>query len=441
MKLYKNAKIFTLDPKAFYYESGYIVVENDRIKEIGPMESLKDEDKYTKKEDLHGKIVMPGMISAHSHFYGQFVRGMQLGETISNWQQVLSRMWWKVDKKLTLEQSYCSALMGLIEGLKSGTTTYFDHQASPNSTDGVLDVIKKAVLECGARACLSYEVSDRDGNEHALSGIHENERFIKECEKEKLPQISAMFGLHASYTLSDDTLEKAAEVEDQYKCGFHIHAAEDRADISESYRLYDKHVIPRLCERGILNDRSIAAHCVWVRDKQIDMLRDCGVFAAHNGQSNTNNAVGISPVVRMLEKGVKVVLGGDGYTYDLFRELSFDVILQRLREEDPGVFSPDEIYKMAFYNNEELVKRHFGVSAGVLKKDSFVDFIVLDYDAPTPIDGDNFLSHMLSSFSGMVNTVICGGREVVRDGKCTFVDEEEVFARCREESRKLWASL
>ena len=98
MKLYKNAKIFTLDPKAFYYESGYIVVENDRIKEIGPMESLKDEDKYTKKEDLHGKIVMPGMISAHSHFYGQFVRGMQLGETISNWQQVLSRMWWKVDR-------------------------------------------------------------------------------------------------------------------------------------------------------------------------------------------------------------------------------------------------------------------------------------------------------------------------------------------------------
>ena len=117
MKLYMNARIFTLDSEHFYYEDGYIKIEDDKIKKIGSLKELTEEEK-ARGTDLKGRILIPGMISAHSHFYGQFVRGMPVRESMCNWQQILSRMWWKVDKKLTLKQSYYSALMGLTEGLK-----------------------------------------------------------------------------------------------------------------------------------------------------------------------------------------------------------------------------------------------------------------------------------------------------------------------------------
>lgn len=442
MKIYRNLRIFTMDENGTWYSDGYIKVNREKIEAVGDCRELTDRElAECEVIDGKGRICIPGMTTTHAHFYGQFARGMALSEPICNWQQVLTRMWWKFDKKLTDEMTYYSAMMGLIEGLKYGTTTYFDHQASANATEGSLDLIESAVRQAGARACLAYEVSDRDGLVHRKSGIEENVRFIKKVNQNEGTQIKALFGLHAGYTLDRETLEICADYGKQLDVGFHIHVAESMADVSESYRLYDKHVVERLADAGILGNKTIAAHGVNVGPEQWEIFRATGTTVAHNVQSNTNNAVGICPVVRMMNDGVAVALGGDGYTYDLFTELGFAVIMQRTRENDPRVFSSGQIRQFAFENPGKLAERIFGVRTGVLQAGAAADFVILNYVEPTPINDKNLFSHMTSAFSGHVADVVVAGKEVVRDGVCTQVDEERILAQCREQAAKLWDSL
>lgn len=436
--LYYHANIITGDVEQMLLPGGYLLVEGNRVAGVG----LCPDDQLPQAEvrhDLGGAILMPGMISSHCHFYGQFVRGMSLNQPVLNWQQVLSRMWWKVDKLLDEKQTYYSTMMGMIEGLKAGTTTYFDHQASPNFISGSLDVIEDAMRLVGGRGCLAYEVTDRDGRERALQGIEENRRYLKKVRQDD--RFAGLFGLHASYTLGDETLGLAAEAGKACNAGFHIHMAEAAADVSDSYKLYDMHVTERLERFGILNEKTITAHNVHVAAPQFEIMRRTGITAAHNCQSNTNNAVGICPVVPLMEAGVHVALGGDGYTYDLFTELGFASILQHIRTMDCTTFSGRQVLDMAFTNNQRLARNVFGYDVGVLRPGSAADFLILDYDPPTPLNSGNVLSHMTSGFSGHVHTVVVDGETVVENHKCTKVDEKEVFAACRQEAQRLWDAM
>lgn len=437
-KIFKNLKLFTMDNENHWYESGYIETMGDKIITVGDIKDCPDDrEKEAEVIDCHGGIVIPGMITSHSHFYGQFARGMAVKEPMHNWQQILSHMWWRMDKALTPEQNYYSAMMGMIEGLKAGTTCYFDHQASPNAVDGCLDLLEQAAKETGARVCLSYEVSDRDGLEHRKSGVKENIRFIKKMQKKKDPRIRAMFGMHASYTLDDETLEICASAARELGVGIHIHVAEDAADVFDSYRRCDRHVVERLADAGILGPGTIAAHCVHTGPEEWKMFRETGTTVAHNARSNTNNGVGICPAVRMMDAGVKVTLGGDGYTYDSFAELSMAVMMQHLREKDPEVFSGQQVKDYTYGYISGLTEDVFGCAAGVIRPGALADFLVLDYNEPVPLTEKNVFSHMTAGFSGHVRDVIIGGEIVVHGRRCTKIDEEKILAECRSQAEKL----
>lgn len=439
--LYYHANIITgmRERGKLLLPGGYLLVEDGVLADVG----VCGDDRLPEaqvRHDLAGAIVTPGMISAHCHFYGQFVRGMALKTPVLNWQQVLSRMWWKVDKALDAEQIYYSTVMGLIDGLKAGTTTYFDHQASPNCIDGSLDIIESAMQRLGGRGCLAYEVTDRDGKERANAGIAENVRYLRKHRSDR-GAFKGLFGLHASYTLSDETLARCAAEGAALGAGFHIHMAEAQADLCDSFRQYDMGVVERLDRFGILNGRTITAHNVHVGKPQFEIMRRAGITAAHNCQSNTNNAVGCCPVTDLMDAGVHVALGGDGYTYDLFAELGFAAILQHLRTGDCAAFPGAQVLDMAFTNNRRLAAQTFGYDLGVLCKGAAADFLLLDYDPPTPLCEDNVLSHMTAGFSGHVRSVVVGGETVVRDRRLTRADEKELTARCRAQAQRLWDKL
>ena len=443
---YKNGTLLTLDRDNLFYQNGFMDIENGIITGLGSApastEPWSGEEASIAEIDLAGKIVMPGMISSHCHFYGQFVRGLSLSSTISNWQQVLSRLWWKVDKALDEDMLYYSAMMGLVEGLKSGTTTYFDHQASPNAIDGCLDILESAVRKAGARASLCYEVTGRDGQERAMAGVKENLRFIrKHAGRKEDTQIAGMFGLHASYTLSQELLEYCAGFDEARQAGFHVHVAEDMADVSDCYKRFDKHPAERFHAAGILGPKSIAAHGVHLTPKEWGLLKETGTTLAHNSQSNLNNGVGFCPAAPMLEDGVAVALGGDGFTYDLFKELSSAILAQRGFYRKPDILGSNDIKALAFENNSRLAQQAFGLPLGRLEKGAGADFIILDYDPPTPLRKENIFSHLTSAFGGHVHTVVIKGNTVVENHRCTLFDEEEINARCRTHSRRLWDKL
>jgi putative selenium metabolism protein SsnA len=379
------------------------------------------------------------MINTHMHFYSTFARGMALKDAApKNFPEILKRMWWRLDKVLTLEDVYYSAMVPLIESVKNGTTTIFDHHASPGAVRESLFVLAKASREAGVRSCMSYEVSDRDGETVMKEGIRENVEFIRHASTGQDDGVRGMFGLHASLTLSDETLSRCCAANAGLGTGFHVHVAEAAADVEDALAKSGKRVVERLAGFGILGPKSIAAHCVHVNDREIDILRETAVNVIHNPESNMGNAVGCAPVLTMLRRGVTVGLGTDGYTCDMLESFKVANMLHKHHHGNPSL-AWTEAPAMLFHYNPTIADAFFPRSLGRLAKGCYADMIIVDYDPPTPLNELNVDGHILFGMSGRaVATAIINGRVIMEERRMVGIDEERTCARARELSHKLW---
>jgi cytosine/adenosine deaminase-related metal-dependent hydrolase len=219
-------------------ESGFVLIEGDKIARVGEMEDCPKPPEGAETIDAKGRLLLPGFVCAHTHLYSALARGLALpGVSPSRFGEILEQFWWRLDKALDPESIYYSALIGGLGFVKSGVTTIVDHHASPNSIRGSLKAIKKAVVdELGLRASLCYETSDRDGPKAAEEGIAENIEFFDYAQAEGDDRLSALIGLHASFTLSDATLKRLKRELGQREAGFHIHLAEGPEDQDDSLK-------------------------------------------------------------------------------------------------------------------------------------------------------------------------------------------------------------
>jgi len=433
-----NGILITLGKENRVIKDGAVLIEGNLIKDIGTTAELKKK-KFDRFIDASGKVMMPGMINTHMHLYSTFARGMALkDESPSNFVEILERLWWRLDKALTKDGVYYSALIPLIDCIKSGTTTIVDHHASPFACEGSLDLIAKAMRETGIRGCLCYETSDRDGSEIAKAGIDENERFIKLCQKERDGLLSGTFGLHASFTLSDETLTKCVKVAKKLGVGFHVHVAEDKADVDDSLKKYKKRVIERLNDLGVIGPKTIAAHCVHIDAREMDILKKTRANVVHNPESNMGNAVGCAPVLEMIGKDIMVGLGTDGFTSSMFAELRVANILHKLIKGDPRV-GYGEVMKMCFTNNPKIVRNFFPKPLGEISRGAYADLILVDYLPPTPLSAGNFLGHLLFGISSaVVDTTIVNGKVLMQNRKLVGLDEAAIARRASELASELW---
>ena len=433
-----NGTLITLGKENKVIKDGAVLIEGNLIKDIGTTAELKKK-KFDRFIDASGKVIMPGMINTHMHLYSTFARGMALkDESPSNFVEILERLWWRLDKSLTRDSVYYSALIPLIDCIKSGTTTIVDHHASPFACNGSLDWIARAMKETGVRGCLCYETSDRDGPEIAKAGIDENERFIKLCQKERDELLSGTFGLHASFTLSDETLAKCVKAAKKLGAGFHVHVAEDKADVDDSLKKYKKRVVERLNDIGVLGPKTIAAHCVHIDAHEIDILRKTKANVVHNPESNMGNAVGCAPVLEMIGKDITVGLGTDGFTSSMFAELRVANILHKFVKRDPRV-GYGEVMKMCFTNNPKIVRNFFPKPLGEILPGAYADLILVDYLPPTPLSADNFLGHLLFGISGaVVDTTIVNGKVLIQNRKLVGLDEAVIARKASELASELW---
>ncbi len=417
-----------------------VVIEGDRIARIAPARAVRGT--RGRRIDASGCVVMPGLINAHTHFYSALARGLTKTKPATEFGDVLRNLWWRLDSALNTEDCHVSALVALIDAIRHGTTTIIDHHASPRAVDGSLDALARAVAKTGVRACLCYEVSDRDGAGIARAGLKENTSFIRCCQKAADPRLKALFGLHASFTLSDRTLEAAAEAGRELGTGFHIHAAEAQSDQTLTQRAHRARVIERLQRSGILGDRSIAAHCVHVNRREMGILAETGTAVVHNPQSNLNNAVGIADVVGMSQRGVLVGLGTDAMTANLLEELRVALWGQHERARDASA-GWAEVTSALFTNNGRIATRIFDLPLGELREGAMADLAITDYDPPTPIDSGNVRGHLLFGVSQVpVRTTIVGGRVLMEDRQLRLdLDEARLNARARERAKALWQRL
>jgi cytosine/adenosine deaminase-related metal-dependent hydrolase len=488
--LIENGTVLTGGKTPAVLPNHSVLVEDGVITRIAPRRRIRS---FTgKRIDASGKVVMPGLINAHTHFYSTFARGLTRTRPARDFVGVLKNLWWRLDSALTTEDCYYSALIALLDAIRHGTTTLIDHHASPGAVRGSLQAIEMAVRQTGLRACLCYELSDRDGARVARQGLEENVSFIRRCRRgsrakvgravpsapwhipetsslgtssrargalgtarpttgmshpqpstfDPQPTVSALFGLHAAFTLKDSTLEEAATLGRMLGTGFHVHVAEAQSDQDYSLRHHRKRVVERLSQFGILGPQSIAAHCVHVNRREMDLLAETGTAVVHNPQSNLNNAVGIADVLALVHRGVLVGLGTDAMTTNMLEELRVALWAQHIRAQDPSVgFS--EVVTALFGNNPQIATRALGLPLGELRVGRVGDVVIVDYDPPTPLEAGNAFGHLVFGISqAAVDTTIVGGRVLMENKRLTLdLDEARINARSRELAKRLWKRL
>lgn len=435
--LIRNGTLVTLGEPCRVLEGHDLLAEGDRIARIAPAGEIPGP--FDREIDARGKVVLPGLVNAHMHFYSTLVRGLGKAAPSSSFQEVLENLWWRLDRKLSLDDVEVSAKVILLEAVRKGTTTLVDHHASPGAVRGSLGRIAKAVKETGLRSCLCYEVSDRDGADVAEAGLDENAAFARECAAANDPQLRALFGLHAAFTLSDETLAKAARLGHDLGVGFHVHVAEAASDVASNRERFGKTPVRRLVDHGLLGPGSIAAHAVHCDDADKDALAASGAWVVTNPQSNLNNAVGIADVLGLVKRGVPVGLGTDAMTVGMLEELRVGLWAQHLRQENPtcGFL---ELTGTLFVQNPRIASALWGFPIGTLAEGAAADVILVDYLPPTPLNDDTVLGHLVFGLSqAAVDTTICGGRVLMHGRRLEIdVDEEALAAESRRLATALW---
>ena len=435
--LITNAKLITWESNNRILADGALLIENDRIREIDTTQNLLPKFPEEERLDARGQYVMPGSICSHTHFYGAYARGMAIpGPAPKDFPEILQKLWWPLDRSLDAESIQYSVLPCLVDAIRHGTTALFDHHASPNAIDGSLDILAEAVERAGLRAVLCYEVTDRDGAEKMKAGIKENVRFLK---KTKSPLLAGTFGLHASLTLSDSSLDLCRQAVPE-EVGFHIHTAEHEADEYDSLNKTGLRVIDRLQKHGILGPQTITAHGVHFDAREIQLLADSGTWLSHQPRSNMNNGVGVAAIESMLRAGVKVCLGNDGFSNAMWEEWKAAYLLHKVHHRDPRRMGGLDVAQMAIYNNAALANIFFpSATIGQLIPGAFADIILVDYHPNTPLSAGNLPWHIIFGFQqSMVTTTIVAGKILMKDRELLTLDEEEIGAKARAIAPRVW---
>lgn len=435
--LIKNGMIVTGDKNGTVIQKGYIKVNGPRIAEISEGDPKFSADTVI---DANGCVVIPGLITAHTHLYGILLRGASLNiEPPTDFAQVLQRVWWPVDEALTLEDAYASALSASADMLRNGSTIFADTYSGPNSIEGSLHEIARGTKEVGMRGILAFEMTERHNPEEATRGFKEGVDFIQSHKKDEL--ISGMISLHASFTVGDEIVTKAVAQAKELDVPVTVHTSEGLVDLYHNLESTGERTVERLDRLGVLGPKTVLAHCVHVNDHEISLIAKRRASVAHNPMSNMLNAVGVAPVPAMLAKGVTIGLGNDGWIYDPFENMRCALTVHRLASGNPSMIGPDEIFKMATIEGAHCYG--LGSDLGSLEKRKLADIVILDGSrVPTPLTPSSVVGHLVNTFGGRdVRDVVVNGQVVVKDRLLVKTSDAHVSEVSKKSAEGLWGRL
>jgi cytosine/adenosine deaminase-related metal-dependent hydrolase len=398
-----NTKIYDFNQ---FIDNGYIIFD-DKIIEVGQMDVFKDLGYEI--IDGYDHLVMPGLITAHTHIYSTFARGMSVPFHPKNFQEILDQLWWKLDRNLDNQATYYSAIVSAVDHMKNGVTTLIDHHASGIDILGSLDALKKAVVDqAHLRGVFAFETSDRFPVKKA---IKENIDFSK---NNKSTFTKGLFGLHASMSLSEDTLRQVKEVIGDMP--IHIHVAESVLDEEDCNKKYKESILKRLERHGLLNPKSIIAHAIYVNDEELEIIKKHDCVIAVNFSSNMNNSVGVPPLKKFRDHDIPVIIGNDGISSAITTEYLALYYQTHLLDQTPNLFGLDELKQM-IHDTYDYVNQILDIKSGKLEKGYEADLLMIPYIAPTPIDTHNAFGHL---FFGLFHSfkpkdVYVSGYQVVKN--------------------------
>jgi len=363
-----------------------------------------------------GRVITVPMINFHDHFYSRLAKGLPLKGSMGNFKLILQNLWWKLDLALDSEMIRASAQMAALESIRNGVTYIFDHHSSPNSANGSLKIIADVLREFNLRGALCFETTDRNGKSLSETGISENINFFKKSTDKDL---KAILGLHASFTLDDDTLKKASELVKELGVGIHIHLCEDKIDRSDSLANYKHLPVERLIKFNLLNDKSILAHGIYLTDEEYYSIENRGSAIVYNLDSNLNNAVGL-PELSLAPTNVPILTGTDGMNSNPTKTLKQVFFLSRY--QGMTFDQSFELVKKVYIDQLNFIQKYFPDFSSLDTNDR-ADLIIWDYVPPTPFMEENFWGHFIYGILDRpVHSVVQNGKVLMNDFKISCDD-------------------
>jgi len=414
--LIKDGYIITMDAQRRILRHGSVAIEGDKITAVG-----KDvKERADTVIDARGKAVLPGLINAHTHLSMTLLRGVADDMPLLEW---LETKIWPIEKNLTAQDCYLGALLGCLEMIKSGTTCFADQYF-------FMEDVARAVEEAGLRAMLSYGIIELGDPKRRESELHVGEKLVKTCQGAAGERIQTMFGPHAAYTCSPECLMQVKELAKKYKVGIHTHISETRDEVDKIMKKYGKRPVEHLDSIGFLGPEVLAAHCVWLTEREIAIIQKQGVKPVHNPVSNMKIACGVAPVPEMLAVGIPVALGTDGAasnnSLDMFSEMKFAALLSKAHKLDPTALPAQVVLEMATING--AIALGLQDKIGSLEVGKKADIVVADMKKPHLVPLHNVISHLVySAVGGDVDTVVVDGKVLMRERGVLTLDEDKVL--------------
>ena len=412
---------------------GDLEIANGKIKTIIVRPANRFVHLQSKQEiDAHGRVLTTPMVNFHEHIYSRLAKGLPISGPMTNFVEILESLWWKLDRLLDLPMVEASAQMAAIECLQQGVTYLFDHHASPSAVSGSLATIARVLQSFNLRSVMAFEVSDRNGQEISRASIEENLDFIQNHTN---ADTKGMMGLHALFTISDQTLRTIAEQIANQNIGIHIHVAEDRADVELNREKFQKSLAERLNEFNLLNDQSLLIHGVHLTDDDLKIIARSGFALAFNPDSNLNNAVGL-PHYASLPEQIPILMGTDGMHANVGRSLKQIFLLYR---HQGNSFEQSFAFVQKIYKDQlQFVRRYFADFPRLQSGDR-ADFVIWEYQPPTPLTSENFFGHYLYGLlESSPYSVFQAGQQLLHQQQILIQDRHSIFENIQQQGHRLF---
>jgi putative selenium metabolism protein SsnA len=466
MTVFRNATVLEFDPPRIR-EGLNVVVEGGEITEVGPHagESVGSGSRRggsgsgggakasrngssIKIIEMKGKLLFPGLVNGHTHYYSALARGVMADlNPMPDFVSILRQLWWRLDQAIDLDILYYSGLTGSLDAIRCGTTAAIDHNASANAIEGSLVALKRGFETAGLRGATCYEVTDRYGAAGMQAGIEENVAFADLVDSERKERreraergdgrdvlVESHIGGHAPCTIPDEGLARIADACEKTGRGFHVHVAEDRWDVSHSHITYAEDLISRLDRFGLVNDRSMLIHGVFLTPAEVELINSRNAFMVHNCRSNMNNGVGYN---HLLPEIGNLALGTDGIGGNMFSSMQTAFFKHR---DAQGPVQADFFLKALAAGNR-LLERVFHRPFGRVEPGYPADLVVAEYHPPTPLLPENIAGHMAFGMgSEIVESVMIAGKMVMEERRFPL-DLEGIYGEAREQATRLWERM
>lgn len=419
------------------YVDHALVVDKEDIIEIIPNNLAKEKYANNYICDKRDSIIMPGFINAHMHQYGVLSRGIPANVEFRDFEGFLKDYWWPfIENRIGLEEVLITAKASAIELLESGVIGFCDTLEAPNTEDNSLIEQAKVIEKLGMKAILSLESCERISPENGLRCLRENENFIR-WSRENSKLTSGLMCTHTSFTCSDEFLSIAKNKAQELDVSWQFHLSESIYEVNQSLSNKGKLPVNHYDDLNLLDDKVIASQCVKVSQEEIQILREKGVRPIHMPLSNCEVGGGFSPVPNMIQSGIDVALGSDGYINDFFEVMRGAFLMHKSNLEDASVMPSKLVFKMATENGAKVLG---WTDTGSLKPKNKADFIVMNDKFKTPVTLDNLFDQIVvHGDKAYIDRLYVNGKLLVENGQVKNIDKDKVFRQMRTIADRFWS--